>query len=970
MSGGGRGGWTLVAAAVAPVVGRDAELRVLQAVVTRVLENQVQVVVLSGPAGVGKSRLAQECLAVARGRGFLPLIGIGGALQQDLTYAPLVEALRPLVRQGAGSGRPALVEGLWDLGRLFGDLSLPPGPELGDPGLERTRLFESVCRLLERASARRPVALLLDDVHWADRGSLALLHYLVRGLATRPLLVLLTYRADEADPALRDLLAGLRRAGSLTELRLAGLSDQAVRTLAQNLLGGQAPTGLLDVLTARSGGVPLFVGALVESLVDSCALHRYDGRWALAPQRPEAVPAVVSALLQSQVERLPHEAREVLDLLAVCGAQVDHALFERLMPGDRLLCGLADLRAAGLVVEEVIDGRVRYRAAHALLCEVAYDLLPLVVRRRRHADVARAVEEYAPGQRGLLAQHVRRAGDEIDSGYALDVLLGAADQALARKAGDEALADVRAALDLAEAVARRGVLPGLLDRLAEACELAGHREQAVSAWLAAAQHGTGIARAERLRRAAALELDAGRCEQSGRYLGEAAAELADLEPAAAHLSLSVTRLQMAFRTGSSTEVEAAIADVERLGDPIGSIPARVAVLAGRCHLAIVAGRYVEGRAHLSALLALAAELGDWWGQQAWRPGLVLELNWGDLRTSRSLAEEELRLARRAGVPSLEVGPRVSLGGVAFFAGEWEETLQRCSEAVDLAQRVELPRGTAIAMAMRGLVRLRQGRLDDALACAAEARRVLRDQSLVDRHVLGPIEAVEASVALARGDAGTAAAMAAETLRRYTTMPVLTLMVLAEAQAACGDSQGASATVATLSAMGPGAPYPGALAAWVQGRLDHNETLLRRAADDLAALGFVYEAALARLDLAELAASHVDAVRECLQVLQRLGAQPQVDRARQLLRRLGQRPPATPRQRLPGVLSPREEQVARLVAQGLSNPEIAQRLYLSPRTVTTHLQNMYGRLELRSRAALTRYVLEELPPDTRVGRQNT
>ncbi len=959
------------APAVAPLVGRDAELRVLQTVVTRVLDNEAQVVALSGQAGVGKSRLAQECLAAARSCGFLTLQGVGGALQRDVTYAPLVEALRPLVHQKARPGRPALVDGLLDLGRLFGDLSLPPGPELGDPGLERTRLFESVCRLLERASARQPLALLLDDVHWADRGSLALLHYLIRGLVTRPLLVVLTYRDDEADPALRDLLAGLRRAGSFAELRLAGLTDQAVGMHARDLLGGDAPAGLLDVLTARSGGVPLFVGALVESFVDSGALYRYDGRWALAPQQPEAIPAVVSALLESQIQRLPHEARQVLDLLAVCGAQVDHPLLERLMPGDRVLCGLADLRAAGLVVEEVADGRIRYRAAHALLCEVAYDLLPLVVRRRRHAEVARAVEQYAPAQRGLLAQHVRRAGDEIDPGHALDVLLGAAGQALARKAGDEALADVRAALDLVEAADRRDVLPGLLDCLGEAYELAGYQEEAVSAWLAAAaQHTKGIARAERLRRAAVLELDAGRCEESRHYLSEAAAELADLEPAPAHLSLALTRLQMTFRTGSSAEVDAAIAAVERLGDPMGSPRIRAAVLTSRCHRALAAGRYVEGRAHLSELLVLAAELYDVLWQRARRPGFVLELNWGDLSAARSMAEEELRLARRTGVPSLEVGPRVGLGAVAFCAGDWEETLQRCCEAVDLAQRVGLPRGTAQAMAVRGLVLLRQGRLDDALACAVEARKAPARQSLADRHVLGPIEAVEASVALARGDAGTAAAMAAESLRQYTTMPALTLMVLAEAQAACGDPLAASATARTLSAIGPGAPYPGALAAWVQGRLDQNETLLRRAADDLATLGFVYEAAVARLDLGELAPSQVGALGECLQVLERLGAQPQVDRARQLLRRLGQRPPAPPRQRRPGRLSPREEQVARLVAQGLSNPEIAQRLYLSPRTVTTHLQNMYGRLELRSRAALTRYVLEELPPDTQVGRPNT
>src|SRR5262249_4221349 len=156
-----------------------------------------------------------------------------------------------------------------------------------------------------------------------------------------------------------------------------------------------------------------------------------------------------------------------------------------------------------------VEGRVRYRAAHPLLCEVAYDLLPLAIRRRQHAEVARAVRDYAPEQLGLLAQHIRRAGEEIDPGWALDVLLGAADQALARKAGEEALADLRGALDLAEALGRPGLRATLLDRLAEAHELVQPRE-AVSAWLAAArERGNGIDRAERLRRAAVLELEAG-----------------------------------------------------------------------------------------------------------------------------------------------------------------------------------------------------------------------------------------------------------------------------------------------------------------------------------------------------------------------------------------------------------------------------------------------------------------------------
>jgi predicted ATPase len=412
-----------------PLIGRDAELGVLRAVVSRALEGQAQVVALSGPAGVGKSRLAEECLTFARNSGLLVLRGAGGTLQRDLAYAPLVEALRPLVRGGS-----TLVDGLPDLGQLFGELSLPTGPAPAPAGLERTRLFESVCRLLERASAREPVALLLDDVHWADRGSLALLHYLVRGLDDHPLLVVLTYRDDEVDAALDELVAGLRRTGMLTEMSLAGLTDQAVGGLVGNLLSGEAPEGLLEMLTARAGGLPLFVGSLVGSFIESGALRRCGAAWTLGPQRPETVPAAVSALLRSRIERLSTVAREVLDLLAVCGAQADHGLLERLLSSEHLLPGLVELRASGVVLEEVVDDRVRYRPTHPLICEVAYELLPLVSRRRRHAEVYRAVREHTPQLWGVLAQHVRRAGDEIDRCHALDVLLAATAHELERGA--------------------------------------------------------------------------------------------------------------------------------------------------------------------------------------------------------------------------------------------------------------------------------------------------------------------------------------------------------------------------------------------------------------------------------------------------------------------------------------------------------------------------------------------------------
>lgn len=940
--------------ALAALVGRDAEREVLADLVRRVPTHGLQVVGLSGPAGIGKSALAEHCLAAAGSAGFRSLTGGCAPLYRDLAYAPLVEALRSLAR-------PEFTRGLPDLGRLFGEMSLPPAPALGEAALERTRLFESVRLLVARASARRPLALLVDDVHWADRGSLELLQYLVRGLTDRPVLVVLGYREDEIDAALGELLDALGRARLLTELRLRGLVAPAVRAMADGLLSGRAPDDLVEMLLVRSGGVPLFVRALVGALVDGDGLYRHDGRWLLAARPPAEVPPAVTALLRSRIERLPAAARAVLELVAVCGGQAEHALVERLLPDDRLLSGLAALRVGGVVAEEVVDGRVRYRVAHPLLAEVAYELLTLVARRRRHAEVARAVREYAPERHGLLGLHVRRAGDEFDRDEALRVLVAAADDALARKAGQEALADLRAAHELAEALDRHELRPGLLDRIGEAHDLAGDRERAVAAWLdAAARHPPGVDRAERMRRAAWLEWDAGRYAQSRHCIDAAAAELAGIEPASVHVNVAVAGTLLAYRADDVDDLLARLPELGRLAERLDSVEARAAVAMARCHVALVDGRHVEARTHLAALLDLAARLGDGHGERARRLGFCIELGWGDLRSARACAEDALKLGRRTGVPSLERSPRANLGLAAFFSGDWNEGLRRAAEVVDLGERIGLPRATALGSAVRGLVMVRSGRFADARDCARRARERLGEQAGADRHLLSLIEPVEASVALAVGDATRAAAIAAASARRNVVLPGLTSAVLAEAQLALGDANGASATADRLAAIGPHAPYPAALAAWIRGRVASDPALLHRAAEELAALGFGYEAAVSRLDLADLCPDEAGELAGCLGLLDRLGAAPAADRARKLLRRNGHRAPTPARHRRTGGLTAREEQVVRLVAEGLSNPEIAARLYLSTRTVTTHLQNVYRRLGLASRAALISYVLRDLP----------
>ncbi|HEY5986981.1 MAG TPA: AAA family ATPase, partial [Streptosporangiaceae bacterium] len=288
-----------------PMVGRDGERRVVGEAIRRAAGGQAQVVAICGESGIGKSRLAKEALQSAGGSGFRALESAAGRLHRDLSYAPIVAALRPLTADAA------LVTGLSDLARLFDGLQVPPLVPLGDPGLERTRMFEAVRRLVERASARAPLAILIDDLHWADPATVALLHYVVRALPRQRFLLLLTYRADKADEDLTELLTALQRADMLTLVELAGLDAAAVGDLAAAVLGGPAPAALPDMLVRRSGGVPLFARAIIMRLIETGGLLRSAGRWVLGPDAAAGVPALVSTLLRCKIEELPADARRV-----------------------------------------------------------------------------------------------------------------------------------------------------------------------------------------------------------------------------------------------------------------------------------------------------------------------------------------------------------------------------------------------------------------------------------------------------------------------------------------------------------------------------------------------------------------------------------------------------------------------------------------------------------------------------------
>jgi DNA-binding CsgD family transcriptional regulator/tetratricopeptide (TPR) repeat protein len=971
-----------VASQLVPLVGRDAEVEALALALDAAAAGVARVVALVGDPGVGKSRLFEESMALARSRGFLTLHAVASPLHADLHYGVVVEALRPLMCTIEAGARTRLVEGLPDLGKLFDGLGLPAPSPLGDAGMERTRLFEAVCRLFDRLTRQQPVLLAVDDLQWADPASLAMLHYVVQGLVDHQLLVLITRRTGESSSKLDLLMSSLRHSGPLTEREIGYLDTTGVTSLARGLLADEPPSTLVRLLVDRTRGLPLFVGALVRMLVDSGRLYRSGGRWVLGQQAVHDVPPEVTVLLRSRIDALVSADREVFDTLAVAGGTIGHDLLLTLgLDEAELLGSLRRLRDAGLLVEYLGDAGVRYQLTHPLLVEVAYGELPAVMRQSRHAALASALQRLDPADLGRLAYHVRGAGDQIDAATALDILLAALQQALEHKAGEQAVAHAEATIGLARRMGRGELFPALLEQRAEALELAGRSDAAIAAWREATEYSTtrgqAVDVARQLRRLALVEWDTGHLADSQVHLDAATAALSGTPVGPEQLALAQTRAVVMARRGRVRELGDEVAALDRLAAATGSRQAVAFAELGRSNLCLCSGDHDGAERSVSVVMRIAREDGSiLLLEQAHHSACCNALAWGDHALARQLAEEGTRLARETGVPALELTDRAFVAYADFIAGAWDVAAVSADDLFALGHRVGSRRGVAGALCLTALVRTGRGHLSEAMACLREARSVYHEGFASDQHLLGLGEVCEVMVLLGRSDFRSALPVA-RSINPGSGLAVrpFCMRVLGEAQVRAGDLAGARETAMLVAGDGPEAPYPAAVAGWLrglvakaEGELDAASNEFGRAADGFATLAMPYEAAIARLDWAELVAQTGSVAERAVAAaevsghlgeLDRMGARPVANRARRLLRRLGARPTPAPRIRLPGQLSMRETEIAQLVAEGLSNPEIAERLFISRRTVTTHLQHIYSRLGVTSRTGLTRYVVEHL-----------
>jgi class 3 adenylate cyclase/tetratricopeptide (TPR) repeat protein len=388
-------------------VGREDELgRLVAAYRAAADEDRPGIITILGEAGVGKTRLVRELWERLSGESPEPLRRTGRCLPygQGITYWPLAEVLREHFRLLDSDPAEVVLErlGEWRLLGLTLGLDVAEGEH---PLLVRDRFQDAWAEFFADAAAERPVAVLIEDLHWADDQLLDLLEQLaadVRG----PLLLLATAR-----PELLDRRPGWPRAGEMIDLQ--ALSAEESLLLLDELLVGELPGGLRDLVLERAEGNPFFVEEVLETLIDRGLLERTNGSWTLAELPPDFdVPDSVQAVLSARIDLLQPTEKEALQAAAVIGRVFWSGPVYELVQGEPDLRVLEERDFVRRRSGSSMAGEREYAIKHAVTREVAYTSLPKARRAHLHAAFAAWLERLGEDRddlASLLAHHYAEA---------------------------------------------------------------------------------------------------------------------------------------------------------------------------------------------------------------------------------------------------------------------------------------------------------------------------------------------------------------------------------------------------------------------------------------------------------------------------------------------------------------------------------------------------------------------------------
>jgi class 3 adenylate cyclase len=450
-------------------VGREAEVADLRAAVDAAVSGRGRIVMISGEAGVGKSRLAAETATYANLRGAQVLIGRALEDEGAPAFWPWIQVIRAYVQERDGEElAPLLGSGAADIAQVVPEVRshLPdlPEPPIAEPEQARFRLFDAVARLLANASRAKPLIVVLEDLHWADKPSLMLLQFVARSVPEMRVLLVGTVRDAELedDHPVAELLGDVARARGSSRVRLTGLSrDEAremIEAIARQKLESPDERGLVRAIFEESNGNPYFVEEIVRHLVESGTIYRRGGRWASDAKRVEdlGIPAGIGEIISQRLARLPAGCRRTLAFAAVIGREFRREILEQIVD-ERVRPQVATHLEEALgadVVRVDRDERDRYSFDRPVMREIFYKEFAPAERVALHDRIGIALEGFyeddPEGHLGEIAYHLAAGAQAGDPAKAMDYAWWAGEHAASLHAYEEAAKHYERALELFE----------------------------------------------------------------------------------------------------------------------------------------------------------------------------------------------------------------------------------------------------------------------------------------------------------------------------------------------------------------------------------------------------------------------------------------------------------------------------------------------------------------------------------------
>jgi predicted ATPase/class 3 adenylate cyclase len=780
------------------LVGREREWEHIMSSLETVAQGSGRLLLLSGEPGIGKTRLAQEVTLKARHWGFLIATGRCYEPEQSVPFYGFLEILATLYNASPAFVRSEIPRRWPYLIRLLPDqlVDLPAGRDLpaavlGEDGralrnpgaldqADQQRLFRAVTGYLTLLAETMPLALLIDDLHWADDSTLTLLQHLARSTRGHRILLLGTYRDVEVhrQHPLEAVILSLGREGLLDEVEVRRLDQEGTAALMAEIMGQKEDLAdLVELVYHRTDGNAFFIQEVMRALVERGDVYRHDGRWVRRAVREMEVPKSIRAAIGQRLSQLEEHAQDVLRAASVLGQEFtfdEVLMLVRLVPAreeapwteDQVEHAIEESVSAGLLRETGVD---RYAFNHALTQQTLYAELSTRRRKRLHLAAGRALRELAPRRQhsprerraAELAWHFLE-GDHAEQALGYTLLAG--DQAEEVFANGDAERHYRTALELAQELDDREHELEALEKLAGVLTIVGRFDKAI----------------ELLERAARLHREAGNLEgemcavaQLGnvhfnRRTGDEGRErlkpLIDAQ-AGAPPSYGLAALWAAYARLyiNSTMYEEQLAAADRaveLARAIGDHPQAGRLLIGaeitRGDALWRLGRQDETLRLMEDLIQraessddidnLTRALGNAARYYAWR---------GELAKDRAYNERMLEVAERRGDLAQTMLATVALSQNAFMVGDWELSGVYLERWEQIYRTAWSARFNVWPTAARAWLALRRGDREKARRLAEEvltsgnydyvlmAHRLLAEDELLASPAIGSPEAQRA-----------------------------------------------------------------------------------------------------------------------------------------------------------------------------------------------------------------------------------